>query len=67
MPIDDFWSKNVAIRKDGQAMRPMYLMQMKTSAESTSQHDIFNVQGAISPQDAWKPLTRSACPFIIRK
>ena len=67
MPIDDFWSKKVSIREDGQAMRPMYLMQVKTPAESTFKYDIFKVQGEISPQDSWKPLTQSACPFIIKK
>ena len=67
MPIDDFWSKNVLVWEDEQAMRPMYLMQVKMPAESTSQYDIFNVQGEISPQDSWRPLTQSACPFIIRK
>lgn len=67
MPIDDFWSKKVSIREDGQAMRPMYLMQVKTPAESTSKYDIFNVQGEVSPQDSWKPLSQSACPFIVKK
>jgi branched-chain amino acid transport system substrate-binding protein len=66
-PINDFWSKNVPIREDGQALRPMYLMQVKTPAESTSKYDIFNVQGEISPQDSWKPLAQSACPFIMKK
>ena len=52
---------------DGQAMRPMYLMQVKTPAESTTQYDIFKIQDEISPQDSWKPLSQSVCPFIVNK
>ena len=63
-PINDFWSKNVKIREDGQAMRPMYLMRVKTPEESKSKYDIFEIKATIPPEDAWKPLSESACPFI---
>ncbi len=63
-PINDFWSKNVKIREDGQALRPMYLMRVKTPAESKSKYDIFEIKSTIPPEDAWKPLSESACPFI---
>ena len=63
-PIHDFWSKNVKIREDGQALRPMYLMRVKTPAESKSKYDIFEIKSSIPPEDAWKPLSESACPFI---
>ncbi len=63
-PVNDFWSHNVKIREDGQALRPMLLMQVKTPAESKSKYDIFEIKGTIPPEDAWKPLSESACPFI---
>jgi branched-chain amino acid transport system substrate-binding protein len=63
-PIHDFWSKNVRVREDGQAMRPMHLMQVKSSAESRSKYDIFKLIGDISPEESWKPLSESTCPFI---
>jgi branched-chain amino acid transport system substrate-binding protein len=63
-PVSDFWSRNVKIREDGQALRPMLLMQVKTPAESKSRYDIFEIKGTIRPEDAWKPLSESACPFI---
>jgi branched-chain amino acid transport system substrate-binding protein len=62
--VNDFWSHGVRIREDGQALRPMLLMQVKTPAESKSKYDIFEIKGTISPEDAWKPLSESACPFI---
>jgi branched-chain amino acid transport system substrate-binding protein len=64
MPIEDFWSKGVAVREDGQAMRPMYLMRVKSPAESTARYDVFKMEGEIAPADAWRPLEQSACPFI---
>ncbi len=63
-PINDFWSHNVKVREDGQALRPMYLMRVKTPAESKTKYDIFEIKGTIRPEDAWKPLSESACPFI---
>ena len=63
-PVNDFWSRNVKVREDGQALRPMLLMRVKTPAESKSKYDIFELKGSIPPEDSWKPLAESACPFI---
>jgi branched-chain amino acid transport system substrate-binding protein len=63
-PVNDFWSHNVKIREDGQALRPMLLMRVKTPAEAKSKYDIFEIKGIIPPEDAWKPLSESDCPFI---
>ena len=67
IPINDFWSSNVRIRDDGQALRPLYLMQVKSPAASTSKYDIYDIRGEIPPDEAWKPLSESACPLITRK
>jgi branched-chain amino acid transport system substrate-binding protein len=63
-PVNDFWSHNVKIREDGQALRPMLLMRVKTPAEAKSKYDIFEIKDIIPPKDAWKPLSESDCPFI---
>lgn len=63
-PIDDFWSKGVKVREDGQALRPMHLMRVKSPAESKSKYDVFKIEGEVSPEDSWRPLSQSACPFI---
>ncbi len=67
MPINDFYSKAVVIREDGQALRPMYLMRVKTPAESTSRYDVFKVAGEVPPDQAWRPLSQSECPFVRKK
>ena len=64
MPVEDFWSKSVAVREDGQVLRPMHMMRVKTPAESKSRYDVFVVTGDIRPEAAWRPLSESACPFI---
>jgi branched-chain amino acid transport system substrate-binding protein len=39
-------------------------MQVKSPTESQSKYDIFKLMGDISPEESWKPLSESACPFI---
>lgn len=67
MPVEDFWSDKVAVREDGQVMRPMHMMQVKTPQESKSKYDVFKITGDISPAQSWRPLSESACPFIIKQ
>lgn len=67
MPVEDFWSDHVAVREDGQVLRPMYMMRVKSPAESKSKYDIFTITGDIAPSQAWRPLSESTCPFIVRQ
>ncbi len=64
LPIDDFWSKGVQVREDGQALRPMYLFRIKTPAESRSKYDLYTTEGEVPSGQAWRPLAESVCPFI---
>lgn len=66
-PINDFAMKNVHIREDGQTMRPMYLVQVKTPAESTSKYDLYTIKGIIPPEQVWRPLSEGECPFVGKK
>ncbi len=45
LPINDFWSKDVQVRQDGQALRPMYLFRVKGPAESRSKYDLYTIDG----------------------
>jgi len=65
--INDFWSKDVEIREDGQALRPMYLFRVKTPAESRSKYDVYTLAGEVPAEQAWRPLTESGCPFIRKR
>jgi branched-chain amino acid transport system substrate-binding protein len=63
-PVNDFEMKNVAIRADGQVMRPLYVARIKTPAESKYTHDYYEITGTIAPEDAWRPASESACDLL---
>jgi len=64
MSINDFFSKDVRIREDGQALRPVYAVQVKKPAESKGANDYYTVRAEISPEQTWRPLAESSCDFI---
>ncbi|WP_298241755.1 ABC transporter substrate-binding protein [uncultured Bradyrhizobium sp.] len=63
-PVNDFEMKNVAIRADGQVMRPLYVARIKTPAESKYTYDYYEITGTIAPEDAWRPASESACDLL---
>lgn len=64
MPINDFQMKNVSIREDGQVMRPLYAVQVKTPAESKGKFDLYSIKGEIPADQAFRPLSEGGCDFI---
>ncbi|MGQ3069977.1 MAG: ABC transporter substrate-binding protein [Ferrovibrionaceae bacterium] len=64
MPINDFSMKNVRIREDGQTMRPVYLAQVKSPAQSKYPNDLYTIKGEIPPEQAFRPLAEGGCSFI---
>ncbi len=66
-PINDFSMKNVKIREDGQTMRPVYAVQVKTPAESKGKYDYYAVKGEIAGDQVFRPLADGGCDFIAAK
>ncbi|OYU47634.1 MAG: ABC transporter permease [Rhizobiales bacterium PAR1] len=64
IPINDFQMKNVRIREDGQVMRPMYLAQVKSKAESKAPYDYYTIKATIPAEQAWRPAAESTCPLL---
>ncbi|XDF35638.1 ABC transporter substrate-binding protein [Paracidovorax avenae] len=64
LPINDFFSKDVKIREDGQALRPVYAIQVKKPSESRGPNDFYTVRGEIPPEQTWRPLSESSCDYI---
>ena len=64
LPLNDMTAKNVKIREDGRVLREMYLMQVKSPAESRYAHDDYKLLSVIPPVDAWRPLEEGGCPFV---
>jgi len=64
MPTDDpLYGKGV-IREDGRKVHPMYLLQVKTPAESKGDWDAFKVVGTIEADKAFRPLQAGGCPLV---
>ncbi|RQH13066.1 hypothetical protein EHH60_12910 [Bradyrhizobium sp. RP6] len=67
LPINDFMTKDVAIRDDGRVIRNMYLLATKDPSESKGEWDLMTVVTTIPGKDAFRPLADSECPLVQRK
>lgn len=65
-PISDFELKGAVRRDDGQLMRPMYLVRVKTPAESKGPWDYYNIEKVVPPEQAWRPAAQTRCPLLKR-
>lgn len=61
-PINDFFTHDGSIRRDGRVLRPFYFMEVKSPAESTHPWDYFKLISTLSPTDTAKPLAAGDCP-----
>ena len=59
--INDMYAKGGYIRPDGRMVHEMYLMQVKTPAESKEPWDYYNVVTAIKGEDAFTTKAESKC------
>jgi branched-chain amino acid transport system substrate-binding protein len=57
-------SKDVKIREDGQVMRPVYPVEVKTPAQSKGKNDFYTVGAAIAPDQVFRPLSEGGCDFV---
>ena len=64
MPTDDPLFGKGVIRADGRKLHPLYLMAVKTPAESKGEWDVFKTVATIKPEDAFRPLDKGGCPFL---
>ena len=66
MPINDFFAKNGRIRDDGRMVHDMYLVQVKSPAESRNEWDIYKLLATVPGDEAYRPLAESGCPLVKR-
>ena len=59
--INDVFAKNGYVRDDGRMVHDMYLMQVKTPAQSTEPWDYYNVVEVIKGEAAWTTKAESKC------
>ena len=64
LPIDDFFAHNAKLRQDGRMVHDMYLMQVKTPAESKGEWDLYKTLATVPGDQAYRPLDQGGCPLI---
>lgn len=64
IPTDDPLFGKGSIRVDGRTLHPVYLMSVKSPAESKGPWDCFKMVATIEPEDAFRPLDKGGCPFV---
>jgi branched-chain amino acid transport system substrate-binding protein len=64
IPIDDPLFGKGKIRVDGRAVHDMYLMEVKTPAESKYPWDYEKLRATIPADDAFRPLGEGNCPLV---
>jgi len=66
VPVSDVFTANGHVREDGLMVHDMYLVQVKTPAESQEPWDYLKGIRTIPASDAFRPLSQSACPLVAK-
>jgi branched-chain amino acid transport system substrate-binding protein len=64
MPINDFFAKTGKLREDGRMVHDMYLVEVKTPAESNGPWDYYKIIATIPGDQAFRPAGEDGCPLI---
>src|SRR6266478_8765224 len=64
MPTDDALFGKGTIRADGRKIHPAYLFEVKKPSESKGPWDYYKLVGTTPGEQAFRPLSESACPLV---
>ncbi|MEH6822523.1 MAG: ABC transporter substrate-binding protein [Motiliproteus sp.] len=67
MPVEDFFSRNGYLRKDGRMVHDMLQVRIKTAAERKDKNDIFAIEKVIKGEDAFMKMADGGCEFALAK
>jgi len=65
-PVHDAFTPNGRLRADGRMVHDVYLVQIKSPAESKSEWDLLKLVAAIPGDQVFRPLEDGACPALAR-
>ena len=63
-PVSDAYTPHGAIRTDQRMVHDLYLVQVKTPAESKGPWDLVKLVATVPPDQAFLPLAESPCPLV---
>jgi branched-chain amino acid transport system substrate-binding protein len=64
LPTDDALFGKGSIRADGRKIHPAYLFEVKKPEESKGPWDYYKLIGTTPAEQAFRPLSESACPLV---
>lgn len=64
LPIEDDVVRNAKLREDGRMVHDFYVFQVKKPSESKNEWDLYDRLSTIPGDEAFRPLSQSACPAI---
>jgi branched-chain amino acid transport system substrate-binding protein len=64
LKVSDAILESATVREDGRVMRPFYLFEVKTQAESRKPYDYYKLVREIPAEEASRPLSEGRCPLI---
>ncbi len=62
--VNDFFTKDATVREDGRVLNTMYLMQVKTPAESKGPWDYYNVVAKLPGEEVYTSREESTCNLM---
>ncbi len=65
-PVSDAYAAKGAIRADQRMVHDLYLVQVKTPADSKGPWDLVKLVATVPPDQAFRPLGDSPCPLVRR-
>lgn len=65
MPVEDFFSRNGYLRKDGRMVHDMLQVRIKTADERKDGNDIFAIEKVIKGDDAFMKMEDGGCAFAL--
>ncbi len=66
MPVEDFFSRNGYLRKDGRMVHDMLQVRIKNAGERKGENDIFAIEQVIPGDKAFMSLEQGGCDFIAK-
>jgi branched-chain amino acid transport system substrate-binding protein len=63
-PVNDFFAQGGRVRADGRMVHDMYLMQVKSPAESKGEWDLLKPVATIAGERAFRPIDAGNCPLV---
>jgi len=64
LPVEDTFVHGGQLRKDGRAIRDMYLARVKKPSESKEPWDYLVIARTVKGENAFRPLCESECPLV---